>query len=139
MHKQQKKFWKERDEKMENKMHLEFTSKSCNERFARMTATAFAALLDPTVEELAEIKTAISEAVTNAMIHGYAQKTGPVVLEGEIHENTIIFSVRDYGCGIENIEKAKEPLSGLPACGAMLPALSAPLEKSYQIKPSSST
>lgn len=95
---------------MENRMRLEFTNESCNERFARMTATAFAALLDPTVEELAEIKTAISEAVTNAIIHGYDKKTGIVVLEGEIHEHTLIYTVRDYGCGIENVEKAREPL-----------------------------
>ena len=95
---------------MENKMRLEFTNEYCNELFARMTETAFAALLDPTVEELAEIKTAISEAVTNAIIHGYAKKTGIVVMEGEIHEHTIIYTIRDYGCGIENVAKAREPL-----------------------------
>ena len=95
---------------MENKMKLEVINESCNERFARMTATAFAAVLDPTVEEIAEIKTAVSEAVTNAIIHGYENMRGIVILEGEIHNNEIIFTIHDDGCGIENIEKAREPL-----------------------------
>ncbi len=95
---------------MENKMKLEFINESCNERFARMTATAFAASLDPTVEEIAEIKTAVSEAVTNAIIHGYENMRGTVVLKGEIHNNKIIFTIHDDGCGIENIERAMEPL-----------------------------
>lgn len=95
---------------MENKMKLEFINESCNERFARMTATAFAAILDPTVEEIAEIKTAVSEAVTNAIIHGYEHRSGIVTLEGEIHDHEIIFTIHDDGCGIENIEKAREPL-----------------------------
>jgi stage II sporulation protein AB (anti-sigma F factor) len=95
---------------MENKMKLEFINESCNERFARMTATAFAAILDPTVEEIAEIKTAVSEAVTNAIIHGYENCSGIVTMEGEIHNNEIIFTIHDDGCGIENIEKAREPL-----------------------------
>ena len=95
---------------MNNKMKLEFANESCNERFARVTAAAFAAMLDPTVEEIAEIKTAVSEAVTNAIIHGYENMSGTVVLDGEIHNNKITFSVHDDGCGIENIEKAREPL-----------------------------
>lgn len=95
---------------MENKMKLKFTNNSCNERFARMTAAAFAAILDPTIEEMAEIKTAVSEAVTNAIIHGYENTKGIVTLCGEIHNNVIIFSIHDDGCGIENIEKAREPL-----------------------------
>lgn len=95
---------------MNNKMKLEFINESCNERFARMTAVAFAAILDPTVEELAEIKTAISEAVTNAIIHGYENSLGIVTLEGEIHNNEVIFVISDKGCGIENIAKAMEPM-----------------------------
>lgn len=95
---------------MDNKMKLEFINESCNERFARMTATAFAAALDPTVEEIAEIKTAVSEAVTNAIIHGYENMKGVVLLEGEIHNNKITFKIHDDGCGIENVEKAREPL-----------------------------
>lgn len=91
-------------------MKLEFVNESCNERFARMTAIAFAAALDPTVEELAEIKTAVSEAVTNAIIHGYENSAGIVIIEGEIHNNEITFVIRDNGCGIENIEKAMEPM-----------------------------
>ena len=95
---------------MKNKMKLEFINESCNERFARMTATAFASVLDPTVEELAEIKTAVSEAVTNAIIHGYENCKGIVTMEGEIADNEIIFTIRDEGCGITDIEKAREPL-----------------------------
>jgi len=91
-------------------MKLEFINKSCNERFARMTAAAFVAELDPTVEEISEIKTAVSEAVTNAIIHGYENCSGTVLLEGEIHNNEITFVISDKGCGIENIEKAREPL-----------------------------
>ena len=95
---------------MKNKMKLEFINESCNERFARMTATAFASVLDPTVEELAEIKTAVSEAVTNAIIHGYENCKGMVTMEGEIEDNEIIFTIHDDGCGIPDIEKAREPL-----------------------------
>ncbi len=95
---------------MDNRMKLEFSNKSCNESFARMTAAAFAAILDPTIEEISEIKTAVSEAVTNAIIHGYEKCDGVVLLEGEIKENKITFTIHDDGCGIENIEKAREPL-----------------------------
>lgn len=95
---------------MRNKMKLEFINESCNERFARMTATAFAAILDPTVEEIAEIKTAVSEAVTNAIIHGYEKCDGIVTLTGEIYDNEIVFLIHDDGCGIENVEKAREAL-----------------------------
>lgn len=91
-------------------MKLEFISESCNERFARMTATAFVAALDPTAGEIAEIKTAISEAVTNAIIHGYENTRGVITMTGEIKYRTITFSIHDDGCGIEDIQKAKEPL-----------------------------
>ena len=95
---------------MKNEMKLEFSSLSENERFARMTAAAFILELDPTTEELSEIKTAISEAVTNAVIHGYKNTKGIVVLTGRISEDTVIFTVSDKGAGIENISRARQPL-----------------------------
>ena len=95
---------------MENIMNLEFINNSCNESFARMVAASFVSALNPTVEELAEIKTAISEAVTNAIIHGYDGAMGMVRLEGRISGNTVEFTVSDYGCGIEDIAQAREPL-----------------------------
>ena len=100
---------------MKNEMKLEFKSLSENEKFARMTAAAFVLGLDPTTEELSEIKTAISEAVTNAIIHGYKNSEGIITMTGKIVENTVIFTVSDSGCGIENIKQAREPLfSGAP-------------------------
>ena len=95
---------------IENEMKLEFVSKSSNEAFARLTVAAFAAQLDPTIEELADIKTAVSEAVTNAIIHGYEKKTGIVKISEWIVENKIIIEISDKGKGIEDIEQAKEPL-----------------------------
>ena len=95
---------------MKNEMKLEFKSLSENERFARMTAAAFVLELDPTTEELSEIKTAISEAVTNAIIHGYKNGVGIITMTGKISENTVIFTVSDRGCGIENVSEARKPL-----------------------------
>ncbi len=94
----------------ENEMKLEFTSKSCNEAFARITVAAFASQLDPTIEELADIKTAVSEAVTNCIIHGYEGKNGIVKIECQIIDGTIQIEISDTGKGIENIEEAKQPL-----------------------------
>ena len=94
----------------ENEMKLEFISKSKNEAFARVTVAAFAAQLDPTIEELADIKTAVSEAVTNCIIHGYENKQGIVKIVGHLKENEIILEISDKGKGIENIDIAKEPL-----------------------------
>lgn len=94
----------------ENKMKLEFSSKSNNEAFARISVAAFAAQLDPTVEELADIKTAVSEAVTNCIIHGYEDKEGIVKIECKIIGNSVIIEISDSGKGIENIEEAKKPL-----------------------------
>jgi len=94
-----------------NKMRVEFSSKSDNESFARIVAAAFVIELDPTLEELSEIKTAVSEAVTNAIIHGYnGCEDYTVVLEGEIEENNVTFTVTDNGSGIADIEKAREPM-----------------------------
>lgn len=93
-----------------NYMRLEFFSKSQNESFARVAVASFAAQLDPTIEELADIKTAVSEAVTNAIIHGYEGNYGTVVIECTIEDHTIEIIVIDEGKGIEDIEKAREPL-----------------------------
>ncbi|OXT07615.1 anti-sigma F factor [Thermoanaerobacterium thermosaccharolyticum] len=93
-----------------NKMELKFLSKSQNESFARTVIAAFAAQLDPTIEEIADIKTAVSEAVTNCIIHGYENKIDYIVLKAEIEGNKLIVEVIDNGIGIEDIEKAMEPL-----------------------------
>ena len=93
-----------------NEMKLEFISKSSNEAFARITVAAFASQLDPTIEELADIKTAVSEAVTNSIIHGYDKKQGIVKISSWLKDNEIIIEVSDKGKGIENVEMAKEPL-----------------------------
>lgn len=94
----------------ENEMKLEFISKSNNEAFARISVAAFAAQLDPTVEELADIKTAVSEAVTNCIIHGYEDTEGIVKVICKIIQNSIIIEISDTGKGIENIEEARKPL-----------------------------
>ena len=93
-----------------NEMKLEFISKSSNEAFARIAVAAFASQLDPTIEELADIKTAVSEAVTNSIIHGYDKKQGVVKISAWLKSNEIIIEISDKGKGIENIEQAKEPL-----------------------------
>ena len=97
-------------EDVENEMNLEFISKSSNESFARITIAAFAAQLDPTIEELADIKTAVSEAVTNCIIHGYENRMGIIKVSANLFENEIEIEISDHGKGIENIEMAKEPL-----------------------------
>lgn len=94
----------------ENEMKLEFISKSSNEAFARVAVAAFAAQLDPTIEELADIKTAVSEAVTNCIIHAYEHKQGIVKIISRLKEDEIIIEISDTGKGIENINMAKEPL-----------------------------
>ncbi len=94
----------------ENEMKLEFLSKSNNEAFARISVAAFASQLDPTVEELADIKTSVSEAVTNAIVHGYEDKEGIVRIHCKIVDNLLVIEVSDSGKGIENINEAKKPL-----------------------------
>ena len=94
----------------DNEMKLEFLSKSNNEAFARITVAAFVAQLDPTIEELADIKTAVSEAVTNCIIHGYENTEGIVKIRGKIIKNNIEIEISDTGKGIENIELARKPL-----------------------------
>lgn len=95
---------------IDNEMNLEFISKSSNESFARITIAAFAAQLDPTIEELADIKTAVSEAVTNCIIHAYENRIGIVKISAKLKDNEVIIEISDHGKGIENIEMAKEPL-----------------------------
>ena len=94
----------------DNEMKLEFLSKSNNEAFARISVAAFVSQLDPTIEELADIKTAVSEAVTNAIIHGYEDEEGKIELICKIFANTIMIEISDNGKGIENVNMAKEPL-----------------------------
>lgn len=94
----------------DNKMDLDFMSKSTNEGFARAAVAAFAAQLDPTLEELADIKTAVSEAVTNAIIHGYGSDLGTVHISCEIVGKTFFVTVSDRGRGIENLAQAMQPL-----------------------------
>ena len=97
-------------DKFDNEMKLEFISKSSNEAFARVAVAAFAAQLDPTIEELADIKTAVSEAVTNSIIHGYEDKQGLIKIMCRLVDNKITIEISDKGKGIEDIEAAKEPL-----------------------------
>lgn len=95
---------------MRKEMKLEFSSQSENEGFARVAVGAFIAGLNPTIDELADVKTAVSEAVTNAIIHGYDLKEGMVWITCAIKEQDVEISVIDTGKGIENIDKAREPL-----------------------------
>jgi stage II sporulation protein AB (anti-sigma F factor) len=92
-----------------NRMKIEFESKSVNESFARIVAAAFASQLDPTIEELADLKTAVSEAVTNAIIHGYEQQEGLIFMECILYEDSITVKITDHGVGIDDIEKARIP------------------------------
>ena len=94
----------------DNEMEVKFLSKSNNESFSRIVVAAFAAQLDPTIEELSDIKTAISEAVTNSIIHGYEERQGIVKLICKIREKEVIIEISDTGKGIENVEIAKQPL-----------------------------
>ena len=93
-----------------NEMSLSFLSYSANEGFARATVAAFVAQLDPTVGEISDIKTAVSEAVTNAIIHGYERKDGVVTLHCAYSGKTIYIDIIDKGRGIENVDEAMEPL-----------------------------
>ncbi len=93
-----------------NEIYIEFDSNSKNESFARVVVAAFVSQLDPTMEELADIKTAVSEAVTNSIIHGYQNGPGKIVMKCRIEGQTIYIEVVDKGIGIENIKQAMEPL-----------------------------
>lgn len=93
-----------------NEMKIVFDSKSQNESFARVAVAVFVAQLDPNMEELSDIKTAVSEAVTNSIIHGYEGCEGKVTLSCKIEGRTITIEVEDDGCGMKDVEKAMEPL-----------------------------
>ena len=96
--------------KFDNVMKLDFLSKSTNESFARVAVAAFVSQLDPTIEELSDIKTAVSEAVTNAIVHGYENELGLITIQVHIEEREVIIRIKDRGKGIEDISKAKEAL-----------------------------
>ncbi len=97
--------------KGENYMTLEFPSRSCNEAFARGAVACFAAQLDPTLDELGDIKTAVSEAVTNCIVHAYPDELGQIILKAKILDGNILdITVKDRGCGIADIEQAKKPM-----------------------------
>ena len=96
---------------LKNKFTMTVLSRSANESFVRATVSAFALQLDPTLEEISDIKTAVSEAVTNCIVHAYKEQDGNIYITGEIFEdNTLKIKIRDKGCGIENVSKAMEPL-----------------------------
>ena len=97
--------------KPENQMRVSFPSRSVNESLARSLTAAFVALSDPTVDELCDIRTAVSEAVTNAIVHGYRDTRGQVYITASLFPGgRVVISVRDKGCGIPDIKKAREPL-----------------------------
>lgn len=92
-----------------NEMHVEFLSISQNESLARMVVAAFITQLNPTIEELTDIRTAVSEAVTNSIIHGYGNSNGTVYMDCEIEDQLLTVAIRDEGKGIQNIELARQP------------------------------
>ena len=96
--------------KFDNVMKLDFLSKSTNESFARVAVAAFVSQLDPTIEELSDIKTAVSEAVTNSIVHGYENELGLITIQVHIEEREVTIQIKDRGKGIEDISKAKEAL-----------------------------
>ena len=94
-----------------NEFRLVVDSKSINESFCRMVVSAFAGPLDPTIEELTDLKTAVSEAVTNCIVHAYANTCGKIYITGQLLQDNIIkIKIKDNGLGIENIQKAMTPL-----------------------------
>ncbi len=94
-----------------NRFTMNLMARSANEGFARASISAFAAQLDPTIEEINDIKTAVSEAVTNCIVHAYKEQLGKIYITCELIEGNIIrIKIRDTGCGIDNVTKAMEPL-----------------------------
>lgn len=94
----------------DNYVYIKIPSYSTNESFARAAVAAFCSSLNPTIEEISDIKTAVSEAVTNAIIHGYENQVGEIEIQCRIKGQIVEIIVEDFGCGIVNVEKAKEPL-----------------------------
>ena len=95
---------------MENTVKIEFNSLASNERLARQVISALIIDLNPTIEEVCDIKTAVSEAVTNSIIHGYQEKEGTIYITASVSDNEIAIEIKDYGVGIEDVERAREPL-----------------------------
>ncbi|UII54706.1 anti-sigma F factor [Cytobacillus spongiae] len=96
---------------MKNEMHLQFSAVSQNESFARVTVAAFVAQLDPTMDQLTEIKTVVSEAVTNSIIHGYNNDpSGTVYISVVIEDGIVDLSIKDHGVGISDVDEARQPL-----------------------------
>ena len=94
-----------------NSIKIEFLSRSSNESFARTAIACFAAQLDPTLEELGDIKTAVSEAVTNCIVHAYPDTLGRIMVRARLFDdNSIEITVRDWGCGIEDVARARSPM-----------------------------
>jgi stage II sporulation protein AB (anti-sigma F factor) len=99
------------NKKILNEMKLSFVSRSVNESFARAAVAAFVSQLDPRIDELADIKTALSEAVTNCIVHAYKDTVGKIYIVAKIMEDRqVIISIKDVGCGIEDVKKAMEPM-----------------------------
>ena len=94
---------------MENKMELRFSALSQNESFARATVAGFCLQANPTIDELTDIKTAVSEAVTNSIVHAYPKIRGEILLTATINENNLTIMIRDYGIGIQDLTKARQP------------------------------
>ena len=93
-----------------NEMTVEFSSLACNESFARTVIASFISGTNPTLEELSDVKTAVSEAVTNSIIHGYDSHIGKIKIYGKVCQRQIYIEITDYGKGIEDVKKAMEPL-----------------------------
>ena len=97
--------------KLINEMKMQIESRSVNESFARSAVAAFASQLDPNIEEISDIRTAVSEAVTNCIVHAYAEKVGRIYIWAGIYENGVFkVRIRDKGCGIQDVKQAMEPL-----------------------------
>lgn len=97
--------------KIQNQFTVEFSSKSSNESFARSVVACFVAQLDPTMDELNDIKTAVSEAVTNCIVHAYPNSIGKISMRVKILEDSVVsIAIRDWGCGIPDVEKARLPM-----------------------------
>ena len=97
--------------KIKNEVKVVMMSRSANESYARVTAAAFASQLDPTVEEISDIKTAVTEAVTNCIVHAYRDKVGKIEMLMRILEDDVFYiKIKDKGCGIDDVKKAMEPM-----------------------------
>ena len=101
-----------------NEVKINLLSRSSNESFARVAVASFIAQLDPTIEEINDIKTAVSEAVTNCIVHAYREEVGEITIEVKLCEGRLVcIDIRDRGCGIENVKQAREPLFTTDAAG----------------------